>query len=156
MSPDVPWPWICVLVGAGILIFGVIVRRKLKASESWPKTSGIILDSTTQPGWAKIGGERLYVVEPKVIYEYRADGKTYTSSRLALVEINTANEALARAKAEKYEAGQEVVVHYNPRKPDFATLQVGDPTGGKLPFGIIILGSATMITGIIWLLSIER
>jgi hypothetical protein len=144
------------LVGLCILVFGIVIRKKLKTSESWPKTTGVILESTIEPGCARAGGSRIYVVRPKVIYEYQVDGKRYTSSQLALVERNSANENLALGKAEKYSKGQQVMVYYNPRKPDFATLEIGDPTGGTLPYGIIILGMAVTIAGIVWLLIFHK
>jgi hypothetical protein len=154
MNQDFLWPCVCIFVGLCLSVFGIVIWKKLKASESWPKTTGVILESTIEPGWARAGSSRIYVVRPKVIYEYHVDGKRYTSSQLALVERNSANENLALGKAEKYSKNQQVVVYYNPRKPDFATLEVGDPTGGKLPFGIIIFSMAVTIAGIIWLLLI--
>jgi hypothetical protein len=143
-------------VGLCLLVFGIVIRKKLKASESWLKTTGVILESTVEPGWARAGGSRIYVVRPKVIYEYHVDGKRYASSQLALVERNSANENLALGKAEKYSKGQQVMVYCNPRKPAFATLEVGDPTSGTLPFGMIILGTAVAIAGIVWLLIVHK
>jgi hypothetical protein len=125
---------------------------KLQGSESWPKTTGMIIESTIKSEWAKAGSDRIYVVKPKVAYEYQVDGKRHASSHLALVEFNTANENSARKKSEKYHVGQQVTVYYNPRKPDFATLEIGDPTGGKLPTGIMGFGILLAVSGIIWLL----
>jgi len=156
MNSPILWPCVCTLVGFGILIFGIVIRRKLKASELWPETTGIVRESTVQPEWVRVGSGSMYVVSPKVIYEYEVDGKKYTSSQLALVERSTANENLALRKAEKHPIGQRVVVYYNPRKPDFAALEVGDPTGGKLLFGIIIFGTAVTVAGIVWLLIIHK
>jgi len=156
MNSQILWPCVCVLAGFSILILGIIVRRKLKASESWPKTIGIIRESTVKSEWVKVGSGNMYIVSPKVIYEYEVGGKKYTSSQLALVEHSTANENLAKEKSERHPVGQQVTVYYNPRKPDFATLEVGDPTGGTLPFGIIIFGLAVTIAGIVWLLIVHK
>ncbi len=75
-----------------------------------------------------------------------------------MVEYTNGYEALARAKVEvaKYRAGQEVTVYYDPRRPSFATLRVGDPTGGKLPLGVIIFGSVAATAGIVWLLIVSK
>jgi hypothetical protein len=156
MNLQVLWPYICVPAGFCILVFGIVIHNKLKASQTWPKTTGVVLESSIQSGWAMAGGSRIYVVSPKVIYEYQVDGKKYTSSQLALVEHNSANENVARRKSETYSAGQQVEVYYNPRKPRFAVLEIGDPTGGILPFGIIIFGAAVAIFGIVWLLAIHK
>ena len=153
MNQDFLWPCVCIFVGLCLLVFGIVTRKKLKASESWPKTTGVVLESIIEPGWARAGGSRIYVVRPKVVYEYYVDGKRYTSSQLALVECNTANENLAREKTERHPVGQQVTVYYNPLKPEFATLEIGDPTDGQLPFGMIAVGTIVAIFGIAWLLA---
>lgn len=141
------------LVGLGIFIFGIVVRRRLNASESWPKTAGVVRESAVEPQWVKVGSGNMYVVSPKVLYEYEVEGRKYSSSQLSLIERNTANENLAREKSERHPVGQQVTVYYNPQKPEFATLEVGDPTGGKLPFGMMTVGAAAVISGIVWLMT---
>ena len=158
MSEQVLWPCLCLLIGLGLLIFGICARKMLRGSKLWPKTHGTIIESKTESEWRKMGGsfQRTYIVRPKVVYEYHVAGEKFTSSQLALVEINSANEDLARSKAKKYKPGQEVVVYYDPRKPNFATLQVGDPTRGKFPLGANIVGSLAAIAGIVWLWILVR
>jgi hypothetical protein len=144
-------PYGCVFVGCLVAVYGVYLLKRLADSKSWPKTNGVILESTVQSEWVGAGGGgRIFVVCPKVTYEYEVDGGKYTSSQLALIERDSANENLARGKAGKYSPGQQVEVFYNPRKPGFAVLAVGDPTGGKLPYGMIIFGIGLTITGAIW------
>jgi len=132
------------------------MRTLLRAPQSWPKTIGTIIESGINPHWEGGGGRYRYIVSPNVIYEYDVAGKRYTGSQLALVQWDTASADFARTKAEKYSVGQKVDVYYDPRKPASATLRVGDPTGGKLPIGIIISGTALAITGIIWFLTIRK
>lgn len=151
MNPQILWPCVCIIVGFGIFILGIVIRKKLTDSKSWPQTNGVIRESTVQPEWVRVGSGNMYVVTPKVIYEYEVDGKKYTSSQLALVERSTVNENLAKEKSERHPVGQQVTVYYNPRKPEFATLEIGDPTGGKLPFGMMIFGTIAIIAGIVWL-----
>jgi len=86
---------------------------------------------------------------PKVVYEYQVDEKNTLSSQLALVERNTANEKLAQEKSERHPVGQQVIVLLQSSKTGIATLEVGDPTGGILPFGIIIVGTGLAIFGIV-------
>jgi hypothetical protein len=147
---------LCLFGGICLVVFGIVIRKKLGDSKSWPTTTGLIIESSIDPGFFRIGGSYNYVVRPNVTYEYKVDGKNYTSSQLALIEYNSANQKLARGKAERYSRGQQIEVYYNPRKPEFAVLEVGDPTDGKLPFGIIIFGIAVAIAGIIWHLTIHK
>jgi hypothetical protein len=80
------------------------------------------------------------------------DGVKYQSSQVALVEMDSNSEDAARRKAERYSAGQRVDVYYNPKKHSTAALIPGDPTGGKLPLGMIIVGVLLGLAGAIWLL----
>jgi hypothetical protein len=150
-------PYVCLIGGICLSVFGIVIRAKLKESKSWPKTVGIIVKSSIEPGFAQAGrGNYIFVVRPEVTYKYEVNGEKYTSSQLALIEYNSANQKLARGKAERYSRGQQIEVYYNPRKPGFAVLEVGDPTDGKLPFGIIIFGLAVTIAGIVWLLIVHK
>jgi len=146
-------PYVCLIGGICLLVLGIVIRNKLVDSESWPKTTGLIVKSSVEPGFSRVGAKNnyMYVVRPKVTYEYEVHGKNYSSSQLALVEHDSANEKLARGKAEKYPLGQHVEVYYNPRKPEFAVLEVGDPTGGKLPYGITIFGILLAISAVVWI-----
>ena len=151
MNVDCLWPYACILVGCGLFALGIIILKLLANSKSWPRTSGVILESSVQPGSFRIGGSFNYIVSPKVSYEYQVKGRKYVSSRLALIERNSASENLARRKAEKFAPGQQVDVYYDPKKPESATLTVGDPTEGKFPNGMIVIGVLLMICGGVWL-----
>jgi hypothetical protein len=137
MSKDIValYAYVCLLGGVGLFFFGFVIwnvirilgaYNQIKDSKSWPKTTGLITHSSIEQGFTRIGGSYIYVNRPEVVYEYEVDGKKYTSSQLALVEVNTASEDLARGKAEKYVSGQHVEVYYDPRNPKCAVLTIGD------------------------------
>jgi hypothetical protein len=147
---------LCSAGGLAVSICGVAVRRSLLNSESWPKTTGKILQSSIQPGYFRIGNSFNYVVRPKVVYEYSVGGQKYTSSQLALVQMDSANRQLARSKAENYSPGKSVEVYYNPKKPNVASLRVGDPTKGKLPGAIIVFGIFGIVGGGIWIWALSK
>jgi hypothetical protein len=151
MNSQVLWPCVCVAVGVCVLVCGFVLRKKLKATESWPKTTGVITESSVQSEWVRAGSGREYIVSPKVVYEYQVEGRKYHCSNLAYIENNSANANSAQRKAEKYPVGQPVEVHYNPRNPEYAILKVGDPTNGALPFGMMIVGMIAVIFGIVWI-----
>jgi hypothetical protein len=135
--------------GIALLVGGMILRKQVLEAQKWPGTSGIVLESTIQSDSSQ-NGEITF--GPKVVYEYQVAGKKFTSDQLALVEIDTANENAARAKAEKYPAGSPVTVHYDPRKPNMAFIEIDDPTHGALPWGMIIAGVILGVAGAVWLL----
>jgi hypothetical protein len=92
-------------------------------------------------------------MKPKVVYEYTVDGMRYTSARLALVEEESTIRDLAKEKVSRYAAGQQVTVYYDPKKPENATLEIGDPTGGTFTYLPLIIGLILTVIGVIWLLS---
>jgi hypothetical protein len=110
-----------VIVGSGIFL--LLVLRKFRESKHWPSTTGTIIHSSVESGFTNVGGGGALVVRPNVTYEYEVAGQKFTSSRLAIIEINTANEESAREKADKYAPGQRVQVYYDPHKPSFAVLE---------------------------------
>jgi Protein of unknown function (DUF3592) len=145
-------PYVCLAGGICLLVFGIVIQKKLRESKSWPKTIGIIVKSSIKSGFSQAGGSNyIFVTRPEVTYEYDVDGEKYISSQLALIEFDSANQKLARGKAEKYSRGQHIEVYYNPRKCGFAVLEVGDPTNGKLTFGIIFFGIVLSISGVVWI-----
>jgi hypothetical protein len=144
------WPAICSFGGSALVVGGILLRRALSISKSWPKTTGRIIEASVQRDWSRSGNSSIYVVRPKVVYQYTVGNTEYTSSHLALIETNTANEQSAQGKASKYSPGQLVDVYYNPKEPGFAVLTVGDPTQGTFPFAMIIVGVVAVIAGVIW------
>lgn len=99
-----------------------------------------------------IAGSYMRIVKPKVVYEYEVEGKKYTSTQLALVQTDTADEALAREKANQYFVGQLVTVYYNPKKPEFATLDICAGRVDVVVYLAFIIGSVATIAGLVWLL----
>ncbi|HXD00847.1 MAG TPA: DUF3592 domain-containing protein [Verrucomicrobiae bacterium] len=140
----------CLVAGIIMLVLGVVLLRFLSAPSRWPKTTGVIVKSSVESGWPLIAGKYTHMATPEVIYEYHVGGKRYTSSQLALVEIDSNDDAAARRKAEKYSPGQQVDVYYNPQKPWAAVLTPGDSTGGTLPIAIIVIGASLLSGGAIW------
>jgi hypothetical protein len=118
MDPHALWPYAGIVGGLVLFALGLFTRIKTKASLSWPKTSGLVLESSIKTD----GSQGVRVVCPNVVYEYTVAGKTYRSSQLALEEsdINDSNDA--RQRAEQHPVGQQVDVYYNPKNPKDAVL----------------------------------
>ena len=148
MNLPVAWSHLCLLDGLVLIVLGIFVRNKLLATRSWPKTTGTVVESTIESRLVNVGSGSTWITKPRVNFEYCVDSKKYVSSNLAIVERNTASESLALQKAKQHPVGQEVTVYYNPRKPEYGVLAVGDSTGGKLPLGIIFVGLLLLVIGL--------
>jgi hypothetical protein len=101
--------------------------EKDQESRSWPSTSGRIISSRMMSGppdaeWSDVE------------YEYRVDGRRYTSDRVSFggplhLSVNVGPEEVCCESAEdivrRHPAGRTVRVHYDPKDPREAVLQPG-------------------------------
>ncbi len=116
-------------VGATVLtVFGVseaAVALDLlttgRRSASWPRVRGFV-----RRAWTPLLGQVLTGwAPPRLDYEYVVDGVLHHGSRVrygGYLWLNPARRARYR-----YEAGAQVDVYYDPRKPDRAVLEPGPP-----------------------------
>ena len=87
---------------------------------------------------------------PVVRYEYRVEGRAYTSSRINFSVVQGISEDWARGITGRYPVGQEVVVYYDPQKPSDAVLEHVN-VGLRLHLGIFFF--VVGLLGFIYLMS---
>lgn len=151
-----------VLVGASFLLGGVLLivgvsghlweRWKvfLAALDSrhWATTTGKITRAVVT--YTMHRGVRSYA--PAVRYTYNAGGASFVSERYAFVETGGAGdecEAATRAVIERFRAGSEVQVYYDPKEPSRATLDRSVPPviGATLGWlAVMLLGGGVMFS----------
>ena len=111
-----------------LLILGGNVRQAAAATR-WPQTSGRIVSSGTESyrSFVGSGGSRTLVTfyKPVVEYSYRVEGRDYHSTQLSFGGEVAGSKALAEERAARYSAGDPVGVHYDPRNPSLAVIEVG-------------------------------
>ena len=117
------------LVIVGIWAYGYLRAR---ATRSWPVTTGRVLKSGFETFTTR---NRNHFYEPKVVYEYMVDGKTYQCTRILMGKgFANGNPDDAAEKIQPYKVGSDVQVYYNPANPPDAVLEHG--TAGSL--GLVI------------------
>ncbi len=102
-------------------------QRKLNGAmnalaRSWPAVTGTIRSSTTERRttvWAV-----LWALD--VRYDYTADGRAHSGTRLAFAPRFVADRDLILRLAEKYPAGATVSVHHDALSPEEAVLEISD------------------------------
>ncbi len=116
-----------VLLGSAMLIAAIISLRRAKNTEFWRYTSGKILRSeieTIQRNTINNRNEIVYA--PKIIYSYEVDEKEYVSNRIKIMNDYSSNSPKAVQKIiSKYRRDSDVVIYYNPRKPEKSVLEKG-------------------------------
>jgi hypothetical protein len=139
-------PALVVLVSVSFIGLGVQTTRLARESHGWPSVDGEIVksDIVEETSSARTGrGTVTY--RPTIRYRYRVGDADYTGERVALGEYATEDRAAAEGVVRQYPTGRRLPVHYRPRAPDVAVLEVGDH---GLPWFYVALGSVFLLAGL--------
>ena len=99
----------------GIIFF---TRRKMAEVNQWPSTLGVVDASHLERRSSSEGGSTNY---PVVQYSYQVSGQRYQSAKLAPgMEVGGTG---AGKVVDRYPAGAQVMVFYNPQNPAEAVLE---------------------------------
>lgn len=138
---------ILVLVGLGFVIAALVNNRKVRAAESWPTIPGTVLKSGVKEYTSRSGGVTSTSYEPVVNYQYALMGKTFEGKRLGFGATRVKFQE-AQDITNKYLAGTQVIVHYNPNKPEESVLEVA----AKSSKAFLIIGAIAIGLGLILLI----
>jgi hypothetical protein len=114
----------------GLMVLGLLwgARRQVAEASGWPVTGGHIVSSTVEHYRTRVGGARSGTLttfyEPVVEYSYRVNGREYHSTQLSFGGKAAGGEQVAQTKAAQYPPGTDVVVHYDPKNPSNAVLDL--------------------------------
>jgi hypothetical protein len=126
----------CTLVGAGLLIYGLYQRGRLRASQSWPQVPGTVIKSgVVDERGADSTGYTLFVH-----YDYDVNGVHYTGTRTGFGRRSYIRQKRARAEADRYPVSSQVTVWFDPAKPENAVLTRESPDSILM----IVLGSGLL------------
>jgi len=102
------------ICGVGFALYGLYGLFIINQSRSWSSIEGRIVSSQIIRGRKKF--------EPAIEYEYVIDGKIYYNSRIQLSKT-AETSAQIKAKVQKYAKGKRVMVYYDPKNPQSATIE---------------------------------
>jgi hypothetical protein len=143
------------LVGGTIVLAVLLTVWKGHRTRSWTTTFGRVLSSgveETEPVSEEERPSSLGLYQPKVVYEYEADGKRLTTDAIQ-VRGNVRTTTTIRHEQGllgRYPAGESVTVYYNPDKPEEAVLEPGVPRG---LFPITVVGAGLFLVGLVLILT---
>ena len=103
-----------------LIFLGILfsTRRKMAAVQGWPSTMGTVLMSTLE--WRR-SGNRGSAAYPVVQYSYQVNGQAYQGRKIAPgMEVGGTG---AGRVVERYPAGAQVMVFYDPNNPADAVLE---------------------------------
>jgi hypothetical protein len=114
------------LCGMWTLFMLWTAQRQAAQAKAWPIATGRIVSSRTESYRKLVGSPARHVTfyQAVVEYSYQANGRDYHSTRLSFGAEQSGSQELAEAKAARYTKGSDVTVHYDPKNPSNAVLEV--------------------------------
>lgn len=124
------------LAGLIMLVLLWSARRQAAEASTWPVTGGHVVASTVEHYRNRVGGARSGTLatfyEAVIEYSYRVDGREYHSTQIGFGGKLAGSEEFAQAKAARYPEGTDVSVHYDPKNPSNAVLDLKVGYAGPL------------------------
>ncbi|HEY3797789.1 MAG TPA: DUF3592 domain-containing protein [Caulobacteraceae bacterium] len=140
-----------IVLGLIILVIGWFFQRGVRAkgakAQQWPTTAGTVISS--QIAAIPMGNNTM--MTPAVVYSYSVGGQQLEGSGYRVGAPPLFNKpAKAQALADRFRAGQQVTVHYDPAQPTTAALdlQVGEGYGPLMvySFGATFVGLGVLFS----------
>jgi hypothetical protein len=139
--------WIVCALGAFLIVAGQHMWRAGRETRSYTRTRGRVVRAEVEevPRVSEEGGTQF---RPVVRYSFEARGRTYESGRIAIgapAGPDTSDAQEARRLVERYPAGAEVDVWFDPRDPRRSVLVPGIPASDVVV--AVVLGLALVGIG---------
>jgi hypothetical protein len=116
---------ICTVVPIGAVIWFIVKRSKQsqalqQASLGWHSVRGQVLKSRVE-----VSGGEYTSVTPYVLYEYQVNGQLYQGTQIRAGDkfMRSGSSRDAYATVDRYPAGAQVTVYYDPANPSEAALE---------------------------------
>lgn len=130
------------VVGAGLMLLGLLAIWQDVRVRSWPTVPGIIRHAVVE---SRVRSETMTSHHARILYDYEVGGRQYAGDRLAF--SRRASRRAAEADKAKYPPGKLVRVYYDPKRPRRAVLETRAGIAGTLILlfvGAMLLGGATV------------
>lgn len=134
---------ICAVGGIAAIVYSLVQRRQLRASESWVPSMARV----TKSGLVVAASSDSTEYGVAVTYEYSVDGVAFSGKQIRFGSRSYVRRKSAQAELDRYPLNSNVPVYFNPANPQEAVL-VREAPANKLYFamGILALGLALGIT----------
>jgi Protein of unknown function (DUF3592) len=109
------------VIGVGILGFGVRAFHMSKQAEAWPTVPGKVVASD----FVVSRGDDSTTYQTKLSYEYNVLGRVITGEKIAFGYSGSSSEKFHRDIYDALPVNSQVAVRYNPNDPDHAVLSFG-------------------------------
>ena len=146
------------VTGIVLLLYAYAVLEEDKEISAWPSVSGVIVSAHVQKvnDTRRSGHHLVDVVRyaPKIKYAYTVDGVAYEGHFIGNGNYESRDPDSAKKLAGKYPAHTEVLVHYDPQKPEKAVLENDKKKEIPLFMAAWFLTLLGFLCGVVWLHSV--
>lgn len=109
------------VIGLAIIIQQKMLKKKARASQSWPTVDGTIRKSQVTH---KAGYNQGSTFRADVAYEYKVKARRYKGKNVCLsYDVGTGDRGRAEQRCAQYPVGRTISVYYNPDNPADACLE---------------------------------
>ena len=116
-----------IVAGIGAVVYGLVfIRMKVNKTLEWPGVMGTIIYSDVEKqGMNTSGfGSPNTVYQPKVKYAYEVNGRKYINKVIKPCgNLAISIPGRAQQTIQQYQKGDEVMIFYNPDKPQESCLE---------------------------------
>ena len=116
-------------LGIRNIIHFVVLFSRRKQCQNWPYTRGKIIRSELKSQLMRTRhnidgafGMRM-VYYPDILYTYRVHAEAFESNQIFFGQSSSSNIDYANDLVDKYPQGKDILVYYNPEKPEMAILK---------------------------------
>jgi hypothetical protein len=123
-------PGVAFFLLGGVMVLAIlwVSRRQAAEASGWPQIAGHVVSSTVEHYRQRVGdartGSLATFYEAVVEYAYSVNGREYHSTRLNFGAKVAGSQQLAEAQAARYSEGSQVMVHYDPKNPTNAVVEI--------------------------------
>jgi hypothetical protein len=141
-------PGVAFFTLGGLMLMAMLwaARRQVAEASGWPATGGRIVKSSVEHYRKRVGGAQSGTLttfyEPVVEYSYRVADRDYHSTQVSFGGKSASSQAVAEAAAARFPTGNLVLVHYDPKNPSNAVLEL------KVALAVPLLAVAIVFFGL--------
>jgi hypothetical protein len=141
---------VCLVIGLPFFFFGRAELPKSRAAETWIETEGTMISSRVVESSYRDPdtGQWEYTESPELSFKYTAEGRTYEGYKLT--PVNSSGGAPAKDIVDRYPAGAQVTVYYDPEDPSDAALTNESSIIGYVLMAIAIVMSLIAVPFAVW------
>ena len=128
-----------IVLGVGFSVWGWRLIADAYLTLSWPKVAGTVVHAKVASYDSRSDGKTTRMYSADVRYTYTVNSTQYSSGRVSLGDSSTNSSSGKEEIVRRYPMGSQVIVYYDPSRPEDALLEPGAAFITHIPFAFGLL-----------------